>query len=56
MTKKEKILRMALELAIAEYELRLNNIYGVRGGKVDDHKPFAEQTAEIYIERAKEAK
>ena len=52
----KKQLERALEMAIAEYELRLDNACGVRGGQVKDHEHFAKERAQVYIERAKEAK
>lgn len=58
MTSKEKVLKRALEMAIAEYEFRLDCACGVHGGQVDDHAPFARERAKeravVYIKRAKE--
>lgn len=48
----EKMLRRALEMAIAEYEFRLDAACGVTGGKVSDNDAFAKERAKVYIRRA----
>ena len=55
MTKNEKILRKALEMAIADYEFQIDAISGISGEQVSDHEVFAKERAKVYIERAKEA-
>lgn len=47
-----KILKRALEMAIAEYEFRLDAACGFTGGQVSDNKPFAKELAKVYIRRA----
>ena len=47
------IYKRALELAIAEYEFRLDCACGIRDGQVKDHEPFAVERAKVYIKRAK---
>ena len=48
-----EVLRKALEMAIAEFEFRLDCACGARDGQLADYLPFAKERAGVYTQRAK---